>query len=280
MLDYDDLLLYWSQMMQIGEIARLVSDHFDHVLVDEYQDTNALQASILLGLKPDGVGHHRRRRRRPGDLFLPLRHGAQHPRFSQPLRPASRGGAPRTELPVDPAHPGSLQPNHCPGRRALHQEPFHQSRTGRPPAAPGDDCGRDRASRLRDPAHPGQPRIGMELRDQVVLFRVSHHASQLEVELARRYIPFVKFGGLKFLEAGPRQGRPRRPALGGKPARPRRRSSRPQADPRYRAGNGAPGSRGFRAGRPRFLDAGVLPASRGSRQIDGGSRRRRPQSSW
>jgi DNA helicase-2/ATP-dependent DNA helicase PcrA len=55
-LDYDDLLLYWSQMMQIGEIARLVSDRFDHVLVDEYQDTNALQALILLGLKPDGGG--------------------------------------------------------------------------------------------------------------------------------------------------------------------------------------------------------------------------------
>ena len=55
-LDYDDLLLYWSQMMRIGEIACLVSDRFDHVLVDEYQDTNALQASILLGLKPDGAG--------------------------------------------------------------------------------------------------------------------------------------------------------------------------------------------------------------------------------
>ena len=41
----------------------------------------------------------------------------------------------------------------------------------------------------------------MELRDQAVLFRTSHHASQLEVELVRRNIPFVKFGGLKFLEA-------------------------------------------------------------------------------
>src|ERR1039457_1972993 len=55
-LDYDDLLLYWSKMMSVGEIARLVSARFDHVLVDEYQDTNALQAAILLGLKPDGAG--------------------------------------------------------------------------------------------------------------------------------------------------------------------------------------------------------------------------------
>jgi len=55
-LDYDDLLLYWAQMMQEGEIARHVASRFDHVFVDEYQDTNRLQASILLALKPDGKG--------------------------------------------------------------------------------------------------------------------------------------------------------------------------------------------------------------------------------
>src|SRR5262249_23282999 len=55
-LDYDDLLLYWAQMMQEREIAHDVSSRFDHVLVDEYQDTNRLQASILLAIKPDGRG--------------------------------------------------------------------------------------------------------------------------------------------------------------------------------------------------------------------------------
>ena len=55
-LDYDDLLLYWAKMMAIDELARAVGRRFEHVLVDEYQDTNALQASILLGLKPDGTG--------------------------------------------------------------------------------------------------------------------------------------------------------------------------------------------------------------------------------
>jgi DNA helicase-2/ATP-dependent DNA helicase PcrA len=49
-LDYDDLLLYWAQMMQEPTIVAHVSDRFDHVLVDEYQDTNRLQASILLAL--------------------------------------------------------------------------------------------------------------------------------------------------------------------------------------------------------------------------------------
>src|SRR6476660_1374094 len=55
-LDYDDLLLYWSQMMSDTALAEEVGGRFDHVLVDEYQDTNRLQSSILLGLKPDGKG--------------------------------------------------------------------------------------------------------------------------------------------------------------------------------------------------------------------------------
>jgi DNA helicase-2/ATP-dependent DNA helicase PcrA len=55
-LDYDDLLLYWAQMMCEPSLAADVSARFDHVLVDEYQDTNRLQASILLALKPNGRG--------------------------------------------------------------------------------------------------------------------------------------------------------------------------------------------------------------------------------
>ena len=55
-LDYDDLLLYWAQAMSDSLIAQDLSERFDHVLVDEYQDTNRLQASILLALKPTGCG--------------------------------------------------------------------------------------------------------------------------------------------------------------------------------------------------------------------------------
>ena len=55
-LDYDDLLLYWQAMMADARLAAAVRARFDHVLVDEYQDTNTLQAAILLGLKPDGRG--------------------------------------------------------------------------------------------------------------------------------------------------------------------------------------------------------------------------------
>jgi ATP-dependent exoDNAse (exonuclease V) beta subunit len=55
-LDYDDLLLYWRHMMEEPAVAAEVGARFDHVLVDEYQDTNALQAAILLRMKPDGRG--------------------------------------------------------------------------------------------------------------------------------------------------------------------------------------------------------------------------------
>src|SRR6185295_3007835 len=55
-LDYDDLLLYWFHLMTDHGLARRVSGLFDHVLVDEYQDTNTLQAEILRRLKPDGRG--------------------------------------------------------------------------------------------------------------------------------------------------------------------------------------------------------------------------------
>ncbi|MEX3825261.1 UvrD-helicase domain-containing protein, partial [Paraburkholderia sp. BR14262] len=55
-LDYDDLLLYWAHMAAEPAIAADLAGRFDHILVDEYQDTNRLQASILLALKPDGRG--------------------------------------------------------------------------------------------------------------------------------------------------------------------------------------------------------------------------------
>src|SRR6266567_1717977 len=55
-LDYDDLLLYWAQMVSDPGLAEDIGSRFDHVLVDEYQDTNRLQAAIILALKPGGRG--------------------------------------------------------------------------------------------------------------------------------------------------------------------------------------------------------------------------------
>ena len=55
-LDYDDLLLYWSEMMRVEVLTADVRRLFDHILVDDYQDTNPLPAGILAGLCPDGRG--------------------------------------------------------------------------------------------------------------------------------------------------------------------------------------------------------------------------------
>lgn len=55
-LDYDDLLLAWAQVMADESFAAYISSTWDHVLIDEYQDTNRLQARILMALKPDGRG--------------------------------------------------------------------------------------------------------------------------------------------------------------------------------------------------------------------------------
>ena len=55
-LDYDDLLLYWAQMLGDPGLAEHMGNRFDHVLVDEYQDTNRLQAAIIFALKPGGRG--------------------------------------------------------------------------------------------------------------------------------------------------------------------------------------------------------------------------------
>ena len=47
-MDYDDLLTNWKRMLEEKpEIAAIYQDQFEHILVDEYQDTNRLQAEIV-----------------------------------------------------------------------------------------------------------------------------------------------------------------------------------------------------------------------------------------
>jgi ATP-dependent DNA helicase UvrD/PcrA len=199
-LDYDDLLLYWAQMMRVEEIARLVADRFDHVLVDEYQDTNALQASILLGLKPDGAGitvvgddaqaiYSFRSATVRNILDFPNRFVPpaevvrleQNYRSTQPILEACNRIIPRADerfaKNLFTVRPGGGRPILALVADETAQVDFLIQRI------------------------LGNREAGMDLRDQAVLFRASHHASQLEVELVRRNIPFVKFGGLKFLEA-------------------------------------------------------------------------------
>ena len=199
-LDYDDLLLYWEQMMRVDELAQLVSGYFDHVLVDEYQDTNALQASILLALKPDGAGltvvgddaqsiYSFRSARVENILEFP---GC----FDPPAQVIALEENYRSTQPILDAcnrviaHAADRYTKHLHSRRSTGSLPVI--------AMVADETAQVEFVIQRILANR---EAGMQLHDQAVLFRTSHHSGQLEVELGRRNIPFVKFGGLKFLEA-------------------------------------------------------------------------------
>ena len=199
-LDYDDLLLYWSQVMQEGALAAEVAARFDHVMVDEYQDTNRLQAAILLGLKPDGRG------------MTVVGDDAQSIY-------SFRAATVRNILDF----PGHFSPR----ATIVTLERNYRSTQAILAAANAvielaaerftKNLWSDRASADRpavvnvadDVAQAGyivesilkNREAGVALKQQAVLFRTSSHSAGLEVELTRRNIPFVKFGGLKFLEA-------------------------------------------------------------------------------
>ncbi len=198
-LDFDDLLLYWSQMMGVDEIARQVSARFDHVLVDEYQDTNALQAAILLGLKPDGRGltvvgddaqsiYSFRAARVENILEFPalFKPAAERVTLEQNYRSSQAILAACNRV-----------IGHASARFAKN---LYSERSGGKPliAMVADETEQVDFVVARVLANR---EAGMDLREQAVLFRASQHSAPLELELLRRGIPFVKYGGLKFLEA-------------------------------------------------------------------------------
>jgi DNA helicase-2/ATP-dependent DNA helicase PcrA len=199
-LDYDDLLLYWAQMMSDAGIADDIGGRFDHVLVDEYQDTNRLQSSVLLALKPGGRGLTV-----VGDdaqsiysfRAATVRNILDFPeQFSPKAEIVTLDRNYRSTQPILSAANGVID---------LARERFTKNLwTERTSSA------KPRLVAVRDEADQARyivERIlenreeGSLLKQQAVLFRTSSHSGPLEIELTRRNIPFVKFGGLKFLDA-------------------------------------------------------------------------------
>jgi DNA helicase-2/ATP-dependent DNA helicase PcrA len=199
-LDYDDLLLYWAQMMMEPSIAADVAERFDHVLVDEYQDTNRLQASILLALKPDGKG---------------LTVVGDDAQSIYSFRAATVRNildfpghfSPRAEIATLERNYRSTQLILAAANAVidLADERFTKNLWSERVSAerPQLVSVRDEADQARYVAEKilENRERGILLKTQAVLFRASHHSAPLEIELTRRNIPFVKFGGLKFLEA-------------------------------------------------------------------------------
>jgi DNA helicase-2/ATP-dependent DNA helicase PcrA len=190
-LDYDDLLLYWHAMMCDERLARDIGADFDHILVDEYQDTNVLQAEILRGLRPDGKG------------LTVVGDDAQaiysfRAATVQNIRSfATRFGATTIDL----------EENYRSTQLIL--EAANALIGKRLRSIKGSGAKPRYVTVADDAAQAGyvvthvleQRERGIALKRQAVLFRSSHHSDVLELELVRRNIPYVKYGGLKFLEA-------------------------------------------------------------------------------
>ncbi len=199
-LDYDDLLLYWAEMASEPSLAAAMSARFDHILVDEYQDTNRLQAAILAALKPDGKG------------LTVVGDDAQSIYSFRAAEVRNILDFPDQFQP--PAKIVKLERNY------RSTQPLLEAAN----AVIGQAAERFRKNLWSERASAQLPRVvavrdetqqadyvcstvldaresGIALKSQAVLFRTAHHSGPLEIELTRRNIPFVKFGGLKFLEA-------------------------------------------------------------------------------
>ncbi len=171
------------------------------MLVDEYQDTNRLQSSILLALKPGGRGLTV-----VGDDAQSIySFRAATVRnildFPGPVHAAGGHHHARPQLSLDAADPGGRQRRDRSG--AASASPRTSGPSGRRETKPRLVAVRDEADQARYIVERvlENREDGTLLKQQAVLFRTSQHSGPLEIELTRRNIPFVKFGGLKFLDA-------------------------------------------------------------------------------
>lgn len=197
-LDYDDLLLFWHGLLTDARAARSVRSRFDCVLVDEYQDTNVLQAEILQMLCPGGknltvVGDDAQAiysfraatvrnildfpRLFPGAAVVTLE---QNYRSIQPILDATND----VIAAASERHAKELWSQRVDG--------------GRPQLVCCED--EDQQTEYLIQKVLDHREAGIPLKRQAVLFRASHHSLALELELSRRNIPFHKYGGLRFVE--------------------------------------------------------------------------------
>lgn len=197
-LDYDDLLLYWRALCGCPAVGERVGDRFEHVLVDEYQDTNALQAEILLGM-----------RRRCKNIMVvgddaqsiysfraaTVRNILDFPTvFAEAAVVTLEQNYRSTQPILDASNAVMSYATERFTKELWSERPSEQKPILTYCMDEAEQC----TAVCENILHHREE--GTALHKQAVLFRASHHSDQLEVELTRRNIPFHKYGGLKFIE--------------------------------------------------------------------------------
>ena len=226
LLDYDDLLLFWRGVLA-SPAGAAMAERFDHVLIDEYQDTNPIQSDILRALTrvatptqagtqvcavgDDAQAIYGFRSASVENMWAFAEHfpGAsvvtleRNYRSTQPILAVAN--AVLSDHAVLSNNAGSTTAAGPEGGElgpATHfakQLWTTRSDGPRPMLATHHDEGAQSRA-VADAVLDARER-GIDLRQQAVLFRAGHHGDSLELELTRRDIPYVKFGGLKYLEA-------------------------------------------------------------------------------
>jgi DNA helicase-2/ATP-dependent DNA helicase PcrA len=199
-LDFDDLLLWWAEALREPALAARMGGCFDHVLVDEYQDTNRLQAEILFALCPGGrgltvVGDDAQSiySFRAAEVRNILDFAG---RFEPPARIVKLERNYRSTLPLLEASNAVIAQAAERHAKTMWSDTASSERPSLIWVAGESEQAAwvaERVLQLRE--------TGLALKSQAVLFRAAQHSNALELELARRDIPFVKYGGLKFLDA-------------------------------------------------------------------------------
>jgi DNA helicase-2/ATP-dependent DNA helicase PcrA len=204
-LDYDDLLLAWWHLMQEPAWAARIAARFDAVLVDEAQDINHLQAAIVQALRPTGTGLTL-----VGDdaqaiyafRGAEVRHLLDFPaRYTEPpARVLLLERNYRSTAPILAASNAVIALAERRFAKTLWTERTARGSLHRRPALRTVADESAQAAGVAKAVLTARER-GLALKRQAVLFRTSHHSMALELELARRHIPFVKYGGLRFVES-------------------------------------------------------------------------------
>jgi DNA helicase-2/ATP-dependent DNA helicase PcrA len=201
LLDFDDLLLFWRAAVEDSTVGAVLAASYDHVLVDEFQDVNKLQLDILRGLRRDDP-----RLTIVGDDAQAIYgfRGAS-PRFLLDA-PDYFEGLSTITLDVNYRSSGAilavantLAADAPEGFCAVLREDTPILGAGAPRLVHCADE-REQSERVSDRVLELYEQ-GVALQRQAVLFRAAHHSADLEIELSRRRIPFVKYGGLRYLEA-------------------------------------------------------------------------------